>query len=247
MGERSKMRPGKRLIAGAAALVMLSPACTSGSNESGPKSPATTAEAPAPPVKSFEELTRRTAETITCMLTSEKTRLIPSNENDGGLISAPGQPAALLQADRYLPPARSLGAWQGYWEEPGGVPGEGIVMGVSVEGFVPPDSPYWQGAQLTAEAVQAGVRDMKGHYLSTVIVPFEADSDGFDAGAMAYFDPSFKSSPADRDPDMLSTADPHGKWRPATEEDVKRLEQDVNQVLGALMTESQITDCGVKP
>lgn len=241
MGKRPRtyVRRGLNVLT-AATLALVPGGCTDG-DESGPK-PTATSEAPAPPVKSFDELTKRTAEAITCMMTSDKARI--ESNNEGGLMSAPGYPDAQLYADQNPWFNDGLGLWRGsWWDSSLPQDEEGPVSIVSVEGFVPPDSLYWQDPQLTLAGVQAGASDVKGFYLSAVVLPFEIDSDGVDGGRIGYVN----TSPAERDPAALKVSYSDSNWQPATEADVDRLEQDVNQALGTLMTQSGITNCLARP
>jgi hypothetical protein len=170
------------------------------------------------------------------MLTSEKTQLVSAN--DGGLLSIPGLPAALLQARKKLGPEKDIGVWRGSWSE-SFTPTTGRASIIDVEGYIPPESAYWQQPQLTPGAVQAGVDSMSGTYLSVTIDPDQRDR-------TSIMEIGYMNSPAsEKDPGALKTADIYGTWRPATEEDVKQLGHQLDQALGTLMTQSQITDCSI--
>lgn len=237
MGSRSGTRSRRGLTAITAATLALIPSgCTSNEAEPAPNTSRTT-EAPAPPVEEFERLTQRAAQAVTCMMTSEKTELVPAS-SDGGLVSIPGLPAAILQARKSIFPQESVGIWRASWSE-AFTPSTGRSSIVDAEGFIPVESAYWSEQQLTPETVQAGVDDMKGTHLSIII-----DSDGegdFGITEISYMN----SSAAERDPKSLSTPNSDGSRRPVTQEDVQELGEKLETALGILMSESQITDCGV--
>ncbi len=237
---RSRTRSSRRVALAATAALAFSPAACTDSSESAPAStsPTTSETRPAPPTDDFQRLSRHAAQVMACMFASEKTEAVA--DGDDKLLSLPGEPAALLVAERNPSFMDGAGSWQSHWSEFPFSRRDGDFVSLSVRAFVPPESTYRQTPGLTIEGVQVGADDLQAYQASVTIA---SPKTGPVHHEMLYAGSSVEK----RDPKTLSSLQPDSSWRQTTSEDMQEFSRTVEEAIGTLTTKSQITDCTVKP